>query len=1379
MKIRKLKNHKIIACCKFVAIAIISLLFALPASADWTLSATSGSVSMTDGSKTLYVAVLDSTARTLMLGYPNGNNNNRSTATGGINKGGSFDLTQRIVDKEGNEWTIVEVGPYAFYNNKGVTGTIDIPNVTNIAECAFGYATGITGFTLGKKLERIGTSAFNSTFGNLSFTPALPPSVKFIGAAAFAHHSKYDSGLPMKLQGTIELLGVETIEKSAFYSNVNVEKFVIGSKLTSFSETGVGVDSMEVTKGVFERCDKLHTIEWQCDAPSSFPKNAFWTSDVNACVTNYVYIDYLENWISCINKSGMIVGNLVSGNDPADIDPAAYDFTNPAVYEINPNDNSHKGKIYLSLLAGHPVAEGAPIFNSSPYVNKENGKFMFYANMDEGEDCDLFAVFTDLQGNTITNTLVTGVDGNADTFYSCEPTGLIENKVYSFGILGNKGSDYVLRNGSGTFFNGEISVSTTASISENGGSTVFTFSRGNAADTAQPDGELTILFTPSGSAVEFVNFKEVPRTVTIPAGVASAEVVVEAVIDIAVGDKSLSLIPDSNELYYVGSVGTTTIENWTPPVISDFEKEFEYQVTGYDAARGELENFPVLVRIPAGRVADNSQLAFFDENGTFLPYEIDTWNANGESLVWVLVPSFYQNVKITLASGNEGWTAPNLAHTLWRMAGYVAVLHLGEDGPEFAGSTVQNIDGLGQLANGTDAGVANKVAGAVGPARLISDTAGWDKARIKVDNFEGYLDNLANMTVSLWAKHSAEPQVGDSERIFGNRSNLEDQASGFNVSTYTGVTDTIPVLQARGNPTLNSSAGLDRFIVVKPSTGTNVSWSDTWTHLSFSFNYTPNPTIFHIGGERAAISPNGSGNAIQTTAFASILANDTPISFGNSYDEGQSGLGFKGAIDEIRIRNGSVSDDWSFAENATVADKLFMVSEATIAIAQTKDKYLSGFGDEVKISFDANLLGSKESLPAVVTIDWGDGTTDTVEQTLSNLVSEVFATHTYSESGEYIVTATASLSGSESSATATVQVIVIPTNLRVSQDDTFTRYALTYVSGYTGETELTDFPVLVRISEDSIDGFDYDECAEGGADISFSLADGTVLSHEIEQWNTEGESLVWVKLPTLDASTNFFYIRWNDETPPENDPSAVWSSYVAVLHGGNAITNAIEDGVEAIAGSGSVIALDDSGFIGGGIRKSVNKAIGINVVNPYSKLTSGKQFSVSAWFKRSGNGGNNKGTHILAANRPAWDSELGFLFLQEQGQYISVASKGAHNWSNGKYILIDQTWGHTGFTYDGEVGALTSYYNGIADMSKNNTPQLYNANVAYWTFGSYMNTASDDSYKGDIDEIRIYNGTASADWMKAEYDSMADDSFLLFGVALESTPVYGVMFIIY
>lgn len=72
------------------------------------------------------------------------------------------------------------------------------------------------------------------------------------------------------------------------------------------------------------------------------------------------------------------------------------------------------------------------------------------------------------------------------------------------------------------------------------------------------------------------------------------------------------------------------------------------------------ENVPTLLRISPEKIpgfsysdtADGKDFEIRDENGMLLPYEIDTWDTSGESLLWVKVPSFANGKTLTVTYGN-------------------------------------------------------------------------------------------------------------------------------------------------------------------------------------------------------------------------------------------------------------------------------------------------------------------------------------------------------------------------------------------------------------------------------------------------------------------------------------------------------------------------------------------------------------------------------------------------------------------------------------------------------------------------------------------------------------------------------------------------------
>ncbi len=84
--------------------------------------------------------------------------------------------------------------------------------------------------------------------------------------------------------------------------------------------------------------------------------------------------------------------------------------------------------------------------------------------------------------------------------------------------------------------------------------------------------------------------------------------------------------------------------------------------------------------------------------------------------------------------------------------------------------------------------------------------------------------------------------------------------------------------------------------------------------------------------------------------------------------------------------------------------------------------------------------------------------------------------------------------------------------------------ALFTVAGYDANKEtLTDFPVLVRISPVTITGFQYSQMVDSstGSDLCFIDTLGNGPPFEIDTWDPQGTSLVWVKLPSMAQGTQF------------------------------------------------------------------------------------------------------------------------------------------------------------------------------------------------------------------------------------------------------------------
>jgi hypothetical protein len=150
---------------------------------------------------------------------------------------------------------------------------------------------------------------------------------------------------------------------------------------------------------------------------------------------------------------------------------------------------------------------------------------------------------------------------------------------------------------------------------------------------------------------------------------------------------------------------------------------------------------------------------------------------------------------------------------------------------------------------------------------------------------------------------------------------------------------------------------------------------------------------------------------------------------------------------------------------------------------------------------------------------------------------------------------------------------------------------------------------------------DYGATQNSGQDIRFVDPDDTVLSHEIENWNESGESIVWVRVPQIDSLSNSDYI-WmyygNDSVGDGQNITDVWdNSYTGVWHL-NESSAPINDSTSAnndVTNDGA--AYSSSGKIAGAYDFTGN---GDNVeANSYTYNFSGA-LTLEAWFKYSGAG---------------------------------------------------------------------------------------------------------------------------------------------------------------
>ncbi|MEM7395584.1 MAG: DUF2341 domain-containing protein, partial [Verrucomicrobiota bacterium] len=297
------------------------------------------------------------------------------------------------------------------------------------------------------------------------------------------------------------------------------------------------------------------------------------------------------------------------------------------------------------------------------------------------------------------------------------------------------------------FITGEVTVQATDPIAdESGDPGAFTVTR----PAGLIGGGLTVNYTVAGTASPGADYQPLSGSVFIPPGQASATIPVWAIADLDPNEPDESVRVD-----LAGGAYTIGVPNQAEVIIRETESTFGLgsmvKITFCGYPRNEpLINFPALVVLSTNvsgfaysQFAPNGEdLRFLDASQTMLlPHEIESWSTNGDSLVWVRVPSLTSNACIYAFWGDPSATAHPVYSTngaTWS-ENYEAVWHL--DRTNAAGRFV---DATANRHDGLDVGTL-LATGVVGLARTFDGTNSY------IDAEDNFLSFLPQFTLSVWA----------------------------------------------------------------------------------------------------------------------------------------------------------------------------------------------------------------------------------------------------------------------------------------------------------------------------------------------------------------------------------------------------------------------------------------------------------------------------------------------------------------------------------------------------------------------------------------------------------------------------------------------------
>lgn len=311
-----------------------------------------------------------------------------------------------------------------------------------------------------------------------------------------------------------------------------------------------------------------------------------------------------------------------------------------------------------------------------------------------------------------------------------------------------------------------------------------------------------------------------------------------------------------------------------------------------------------------------------------------------------------------------------------------------------------------------------------------------------------------------------------------------------------------------------------------------------------------------------------------------------------------------------------------------------------------------------------------------------------------------------------------------------------------------------------GASGLTEFPMLVRVSEERVKGFYYARARSDGGDIRFTDERGKLVPHEIDTWHdANGESLIWVRVPYLRTGTTLT-MHWNLATGsslPANDATAVWKDYVAVWHM-NATGGTVKDatghgytatptGAELTSYTGAPIgAAVEMEYVDGKaqlVSDNLEDELGTDGTFTFTGLYFARSYPSTRYGSTSFALYGTKGTNAVSS--AGW---CGAYQKTTNHYYYADATK----LSSSKLPRFDEQWYHTALSYDGKVA--TSYNNGVADAQAEATITTTDLPFKLMADGLCA------------DEVRISKIARDAAWLSVESAQVSDASFATFASAL-------------
>lgn len=340
---------------------------------------------------------------------------------------------------------------------------------------------------------------------------------------------------------------------------------------------------------------------------------------------------------------------------------------------------------------------------------------------------------------------------------------------------------------------------------------------------------------------------------------------------------------------------------------------------------------------------------------------------------------------------------------------------------------------------------------------------------------------------------------------------------------------------------------------------------------------------------------------------------------------------------------------------------------------------------------------------------------------------------------------------------------VVYVQTKLNPADYGSRMQITF-AGYNRASTLTNFPALVRLTP-GVGGFSYAQFASAsGGDLRFADATGSnSLPFEIDEWNTNGTSTVWVRVPTLSGPGDFIWACWGNAAATNPSASStdgeVWSDNYALVWHLKETNFPYADSVQAYPGITGAAPDRAAGVIGNGASFKSNSSShispgGINLSNAFT-LSAWVNVSNTAnsiqtiWASKSGGGGDGFSFYVNGYNTTNQS-----LVMETSDGTQSLKAKTGTN------LVTYGQWHFVSAVVDRNTGSASLYVDGVDQTAAAGVQPGFDLSLPVNLGRFSTNSGTPYYFRGLLDEARIENAARSADWIWASYVTSATNSNL-------------------